>query len=223
MKVSDQPACTGCPLREAVPHADFVPPKMGAGLRLAIGMNPGSHEVAHRPVPEPFVGPSGALLNIGYAKVGVRRTDVTVANVCQCRIPFHKNLFPTDEDAAQFIEPLAARQALRHCWNAYVVPLLRARRWERVDLLGAPALEYGTGKRGIKPAPRKACWAGTQLPLLDAPELGDVAVATMHPAFLMREADFMPLFYTDLRRPLGAPPERYTLQATPADIIFANK
>ncbi|KKL57206.1 hypothetical protein LCGC14_2237720, partial [marine sediment metagenome] len=215
--VEDQPGCNGCPLRDAHPKANFVPPKLGRGLRLALGMNPGNDEVHHLPTPEPFVGKSGQFLRFGYDKIGVAWPDVTRANVCQCRLSAPKNLFPTDEAAREYLSLPAAKEAIRHCWDTYVVPLLKSKRWGRIDLLGAPALEKGTGKRGILPHPGKACWAGTQLEMLDAPELGAIAVATMHPAYLMRTGEFIPLFYNDLRRSLVPAPESYVLQGTPAD------
>ena len=168
-------------------------------------MNPGKHEVDHRP-PEPFVGPSGQLLNFGYTKAGVDRRQVSVANACQCRINLPYNLFPTDQKAAQYIPPDEARAAIAHCWRTYVVPIIQLRQWKRVDLLGVPPLEKATGKRGMD------TWGGYALELQDAPYLGNVAVATYHPTLIMREAEKLPVFYSDLRRSLVPAPEQHVLQ-----------
>lgn len=216
--VSQTPSCEGCPLREKFPNNAFVSPRIGQGLRLAIAEAPGLEESISG---EPLVGTSGSWLRgrpsedgkrLGgfYNKIGVRDEEVTFANCIQCRPP--NNVFPTDPDARSYISAEDAKLAVAHCRAQHVVPLLTARKWQRVDLLGAKPLEIVAGKTGGIHR-----WRGTPLVI---PECGDkpVAVATLHPAAIARDQTFIPAVISDLAKSTICPPENYIPQPTLADV-----
>ena len=75
--------CDNCPLRDRLKGGHFVKGKVSKGARVAIlGEAPGTYEVEKG---EPFVGPSGALLDSMLRKAGVRRDSVTISNVLHCQ------------------------------------------------------------------------------------------------------------------------------------------
>lgn len=208
-KVSEVEGCAGCPMRDLFPSNNFVQPRIG-GLRLAVAEAPGSEEAA---AGEPLVGASGKWLRgypseggkrVGglYYKAGVRDEDLTLVNCINCRPP--ENIFPTDPEARSYISEEDARRSVEHCLDSHVRPLLRARPWKRVDLFGDKALRLLAGKDGgIKR------WRGSPLQLRDLPEAGAIAIPTLHPAALARDATLVPAVISDLKKSLLQPPEHY--------------
>jgi DNA polymerase len=83
---SDVKACVACPLHESstqrVP-ADFPDSVTKTGV-LFVGEAPGQQEDA---AGKPFVGPAGRLFSEFLKVVGLRRSEVWVANVVCCRPP----------------------------------------------------------------------------------------------------------------------------------------
>lgn len=184
----------------AFPDNTFVAPKEGTGLRLSIAEAPGKEEAVKG---EPLVGGAGAVFDSLLRKAGIRRENVTLANVIQCRPP--ENVFPTDKDARNYISQQDAYRAVQHCIRTHVEPLLKSRPWNRIDLFGDKALRFVGGKdEGI------GKWRGSPI---SVPALGDkiVAVPTLHPAYLMREQIMFPVVVNDLSKSLAVPPEHYTI------------
>lgn len=218
MKVKDCIACVGCPFREKFPENNVVPPRQGTGLRLAIGEAPGEQEAERG---EPFVGGSGNWLrgvadSSGrrhggfYGKAGVKDETITFANVLSCRPP--GNIFPTDPDGRSYISKEDAGRTVAHCVQSHLLPVLRSRPWTRIDLIGDKPLEFVAGrKEGVMK------WRGSPMAL---PALGDklVAIPTLHPSYVARDQDFIPVVINDLRKSLIPPPEDYNLQPSIEDV-----
>lgn len=199
-QVSQVQSCAGCPMQRLQPTATFVPPKAGTSARCAIGEAPGEEE-SH--AAEPFVGKSGKMLDGWFHKVGIARNDLWMANVLSCRPP--SNLFPTDPKARKYISLADGRDAVHHCVEAHLRPFLWSRKWEKLYLIGAKALKYVAEKEPLFD------WGGTPLPVPFLDPERRLAVATIHPAALMRESVMLPLVFADLRRPLEVPEEHYRL------------
>jgi DNA polymerase I len=75
-------ACEHCPLKES-PLVHSSGPLINAKL-VVIGEAPGATEVEQD---EPFVGPSGKLLDYALHRAGVDRQDVFLTNIVACRPP----------------------------------------------------------------------------------------------------------------------------------------
>ena len=206
-KVSEVEGCKSCPLRNLYPDNTFVEMQRGSLNRLGIGEAPGQSE---QETGVPFCGGAGTWLDIMYGKAGIKKADVNLINTIQCRPP--ENIYPTDPDAKTYISKADAKKAVEQCWKNHVVPVLEERKWDRVDLFGAKALETATGlTEGIYH------WRGSPLKIK---ELGDrySAVATLHPAAIMREQTYLPVAINDLRKSLIPPPEYYNLQPSLEDV-----
>lgn len=185
------------------PTNRLVPPKNGTANLLAIGEAPGHDEQA---VGEPFVGASGRMLDGWFGKIGISRHELWLSNVISCRPPDNK--FPTAE-GVDYISYDEGKQSVQHCLDHHLLPFLRSREWEKIYLIGAQALEWLTGKAPLLD------WGGTPLPIPALDPAKRIAVATVHPAALMRDSDMLPIVFRDLRRPLEIPPEYYTTNGQP--------
>ncbi len=211
--VSTVPGCAGCPLQALQPSANFVPPKAGRKDLLVIGEAAGEDEAS---IGEPFVGAAGRMLDGWFHKIDIPRGDLHMTNVLSCRPPGNK--FPLDPKARAYMPLAAARETVEHCWTNHLQPLLRSRPWEKVYLIGSQALRRVTGK------PSLFEWGGTPLavPAID-PERR-VAIATIHPRDLMRDAVMYPLIFADLKRPLEIPVEDYSIHPAPSALqLFAGR
>jgi|SRR3972149_828847 len=84
--------CTLCPLSQSRTQVVF-----GAGNPRArvlfIGEAPGYHEDLKG---EPFVGSAGRLLTELLESIGLKRTDIYIANVIKCRPPGNRNPLPEE-------------------------------------------------------------------------------------------------------------------------------
>lgn len=216
-KVCEVGGCDGCPLQRLYPHNTFVAPRIGKGLRLAIAEAPGKEEAEQG---EPLVGGSGKWLRGGiidgkrrggfYGKAGIREEEITFANTIQCRPP--DNVYPTDPKARHYISREEAQRALDHCFDAHVLPLLKSRPWNRIDLIGDYALEKLTGRtEGIMK------WRGSPMVI---PALGEkpLALPTLHPSYVARDQKYIPVVINDLRKTLVVPPEHYNLYPSIEDV-----
>lgn len=202
--VSQITGCTGCPLRDLNPNETFVPPKEGYGLRLAFGEAPGEQESIKG---EPFVGGSGRMLDSLYNKAGVKLAEVTVANVINCRPK--DNLFPTDSKSRCYISEADAYKAVQHCYQNHNLPLIQLRPWKRLDLIGEKALRFiGQRDGGI------FRWRGSPIPVPAIDPDKPMAIATLHPSYLMRDQAMYPVAAGDLAKSLELPPEHYNLYPT---------
>jgi DNA polymerase-1 len=201
VKVKDCGACEGCPFRKLFPENELVPPKYGHGLELVVGEAPGQDEVTTH---EPFTGGAGRWLDAMLPQAGLKRANLSFVNVINCHPP--KNIFPTDSDGRSYISQQDAYEAVSHCRKAHVQPVLEARSWNRVFLLGEKALRFvGEKYDGI------GKWRGSPIPIpsLDPSKL--LAIPTMHPAAIMRDQTLLPVVINDLRKKLTLTAEKYTL------------
>jgi uracil-DNA glycosylase family 4 len=192
-------------MQRLFPKNNFVPHKEGRGLRLVIAEAPGQEEAA---CGEPLVGSAGGWFNAMLPKANLNRDDLTIINCINCQPP--DNIFPTD---GQYLSKAEAYQAVEHCKNAHVLPVLKSRVWRRVDLLGAkPLYFYGGKSDGI------GKWRGSPIPLPDLDSQKPLAIATLHPAYIARDQNMLPVVINDLRKDLSVPPEYYNLYPTVEDV-----
>lgn len=140
-KVSEIEGCNGCPMQKLFPNNVFVPVKWGKGDRLAIGEAPGENESVQG---EPFVGGAGKIFDWMYSANGVKRDQLTIINVIQCRPP--DNIFPTDRDARKYIDLASAEKSVWQCIKNHVLPVMETKNWKRIDIWGGKALRYIAGK-----------------------------------------------------------------------------
>lgn len=200
-------------MRRLFPDNTFVSPKFGPSTRLVIAEAPGEEEQING---VPLVGGAGRWFDNLARKAGVHRDQINITNVIQCRPP--DNIFPTDPDARKYISNEEGHQSVRHCLDHYVNPLLHSRPWTRIDLLGDKALEFvgGRGEGIFK-------WRGSPIPI---PELGEkpIAIATLHPAYIARDQEFIPCVINDLKKNILPPPEFYNLYPSIDDVkAFTSK
>jgi uracil-DNA glycosylase family 4 len=189
------------------PNSTFVAPTIGSGNRLVVGEAPGEEEDIQG---KPLVGGSGNTFNLLLAKAGIKRDPLTIVNTINCRPP--NNLYPTDADAKSYISPADAEKVVQHCYTAHVEPLLKSRKWSRIDLLGEKALNRIAGVEGI------GKWRGSPLVVGVVDPDHPVAIATWHPSYLMRDQAMFPVAVNDLRKSLIPPPEFYNLYPSIDDV-----
>ena len=222
MKVKDNPGCQGCPMlkvdttyvkqNRTIQHIgveqNFVPPQLGPSLRLVVAEAPGETESFEG---KPLVGTAGKFFDSLARKAGIRRDDLSIINCINCRPP--NNVFPTDAGGRKYISESDAAKAVNHCYEHHVRPVLQSRPWERINALGAHALNILTGKtEGIQK------WRGSPLPLRG--ERNPRVVPTLHPSFIMQYGQGMiPAVISDLKKGTAQPPENYNLNPTIQDLI----
>lgn len=139
MKVSENPKCLGCPLRERQPDALFVAPKFPSSNdlnRLVIGNMPTKEET------EPFGGGAGRVLKRLFGRIPW--SGLTALNIIQCAPP--GGVFPTDPGSS--VRGIGLK-AVHHCIQHNVLPVLESREWNRVDLIGDKPLRFLGLKSGI--------------------------------------------------------------------------
>ena len=162
-------ACTRCPLAQgrtqAVPgegpaHADI----------MVIGEGPGQNEDLQG---RPFVGRSGQLLDKLLAEIGLKRSDIFIANVVKCRPPNNRDPLPAEMDACR---PWLDQQiALIQPKVIVTVSRFAMARWFPNDKI---SVIHGKAKR-----------------------FGDVLVVPMfHPAAALRNVNLMPLLEADFKK-----------------------
>jgi len=88
-------ACTKCRLAGGRTQVVYGTGNADADL-MFIGEGPGYYEDKQG---EPFVGAAGQLLNRMLEEIGVRRSDVYIANVIKCRPPGNRDPLPEEVDA----------------------------------------------------------------------------------------------------------------------------
>jgi uracil-DNA glycosylase family 4 len=210
-------------LAEKFPDNTFVAPRWGTGRRLAIAEAPGETEAQ---LGEPLVGGAGRWLRgtLGsdgrrhggmYKAAGVREETVTLVNVIQCQPPH--NVFPLDSKARSYISARDARRAIEHCRQAHLEPVLQARPWERVDLFGDHALHAVTDSSESITAVRGTPMAIPSINSSSGPPR-TIAIPTLHPAYIMRDQDMMPIVVNDLAKSTQRPPEHFNLYPSLADV-----
>lgn len=166
------PNCELCPLYE---EAEFVC-LMGDGPRRAkvmvVGEAPGAREDdEHRA----FVGPAGQLLDKTLRAAGLAREQVYITNACKCRPP--DNRTPTRGEA-------------KICSTTYLARELQKVRPDHVLILGNTALQAVVGRSGITKH------RGKTYDLVS----GATALATFHPAAILRNPRYSDEFRADVNR-----------------------
>jgi len=160
-----------------------------------VGEAPGETEVR---TGVPFSGPSGALLDRCLKSVGINRSDCFITNVCHER--------PPGNDISQWFDrketgwrSWAGRWMHPAVWNG--IRTLEARildaRPPIIVALGDTAMWALAGKRGI------LTWRGSILSCQFRPET--MVVPTLHPAFVLRNAEWQYELMADLMRAAAGP------------------
>ena len=149
--------CTRCELHKGRNKLVFGDGDPAARL-MFVGEGPGADEDAQG---LPFVGKAGQLLNNMIAAMGLKRTEVYIANVVKCRPPGNRTPEPVE---ANTCSPFLFRQ----------IDVIRP---QVLVALGATAATYLLGQRqplaGLRG--RVHAFRGMQL------------IVTYHPAFLLRD------------------------------------
>lgn len=168
----------GCALKATASRLVFADGTPGAKLML-VGEAPGREEDLSG---LPFVGRSGQLLDRMLAAIGHDRSNAYIANVIPWRPPGNRTPTPQEtETCLPFIRrqiELAQPQVLVALGGAAAQSLFRAK--EGIMKLRGRWLEYDAGGRTIP------------------------AIATLHPAYLLRSPAQKALAWRDLKAVRGA-------------------
>jgi len=165
--------CYECPLAvEGGPGkavASVIPVK-GATVAF-VGEAPGRREIV---TGEPFVGPSGELLNQALAQAQVRRDDLAILNCTSC------GPIPSHLDEVKKLAAKACRPRLLYELRSIQPKVILAVGGTALDVLAAEGTPGVTASRGslVEPAP-DLTWNGTVPALLP----------TFHPAAILRGGD----------------------------------
>lgn len=174
--------CTRCQLARGRTHAVPGEGPVTAEI-MVIGEGPGYYEDQQG---RPFVGRSGQLLEKLLGEIGLKRSDVFIANVVKCRPPDNRDPLPEEIEACR---PWLDQQiALIHPKVIVTVSRFAMARWfpnEKITVI------HGKAKR-----------------------FGDVLVVPMfHPAAALRNVNLLPQLEADFRKlpqyirdNTGAPP-----------------
>ncbi len=166
---ADVRACKRCPLAQGRTQA--VPGEGPANAQIMIiGEGPGQNEDLQG---RPFVGRSGQLLEKLLLSIGLKRSDVFIANVVKCRPPNNRDPLPDEMEACR---PWLDEQiALIQPKVIVTVSRFAMARWFPNDKI---TVIHGKAKR-----------------------FGDVLVVPMfHPAAALRNVNLMPLLEADFKK-----------------------
>lgn len=181
MSVRKHPAaeCEKCPLYEAGKYIPSRPPKLGTGRFAFIGEAGGVQEARQE---EPFVGPSGQLLDRVMQHYNIKREEVFLGNAVACRPP--DNATPAQTAIAacrpRLFQELkeAGVTEVAALGNTAAQSLLRSRE-------GITKLRVGPGRNDGE---------------------GHRVVPTFHPAACLRRAEMFPDMVQDLGKLVVEPP-----------------
>ena len=126
---------------------------------MIIGEGPGEQEVKKR---EPFVGPSGHLLNQVLNSQGISRSECWITNVYKCEIP---------NNDLKTVKHMYSR------YKEYLINEIRTVNPRIILALGNTPLQCLSGNTGIKE------WRGS---ILHHAETGKRFIPTYHPAYILR-------------------------------------
>lgn len=168
-------SCELCPLHETTERVCI----MGDGDRksriMILGEAPGGNEEYSGRV---FSGPAGKLLDDALDAAGISRGDVYVSNVVKCR--------PPDNDRPGRVNWEACR--------VYLEREVRSVRPTHTLLLGNTALQAVARKSGITTK------RGVRLDVKDPLWHNTTVMATIHPAYVLRNPGQHTVFQEDVRR-----------------------
>jgi DNA polymerase len=158
--------CTACRLAERRRNVVFGEGDPTAGLVL-VGEGPGDAEDA---TGRPFVGKAGQLLDRAIGEAGLRRDQVYITNTVKCRAADWStgkpvNRAPLDDEA------LACRR--------WLLPQLELLRPQVILCIGAPS-----ARNLIRQDFKITRERGLYFPC----EYARTAIATLHPAYILRQA-----------------------------------
>lgn len=174
-----QAKCEECPLSRPEEKAIFVPSRFPTGpARLAVvGEAPGYQEARRG---EPFVGPSGQLLDQVLLHHGYNREEVFLTNVCLCR--------PKDNATP-------SRAAITACRERLIGEITQSGCRDVVGLGGTAASVLVDDSRTIT-----ALRVGPARPPSSSLRGSNVerVVPTWHPAYCLRNADAFPALVSDI-------------------------
>jgi uracil-DNA glycosylase family 4 len=163
----------GCPLKATASRTVFADGTPGARLML-VGEAPGADEDR---IGRPFVGRSGQLLDRMLGAIGLDRTRVYIANTVPWRPPGNRTPTPQEtETCLPFLRrqiELAGPEVLVALGGAAAQSLFRAK--DGILKLRGRWLEHEVGGRRVK------------------------AMATLHPAYLLRSPAQKKLAWRDLK------------------------
>ena len=137
---------------------------------MFIGEGPGADEDTQG---LPFVGKAGQLMNKAFQGLGIKRSEVYIANIVKCRPP--ANRVPEDDEAMECLDYLRNQVLL-------VKPKI-------IVLLGSTALKNILGKEYGKTSTR-GNWIQQK---------GIYYMPTWHPAALLRDENKKIEFWQDLK------------------------
>ncbi len=171
-------------------------PTIDSQHRIAlVGESPGEDEVK---TGEPFTGASGRFLAALLSRAGTSREACYLGNVCQVR-PEHNELASFDWMGSEIQEGLRALEIELKSWKPNII----------VALGGAPLhfLKCGTsysprkhrqkGRLVFKYPHPPTAWRGS---LFQSTLNGFKALATVHPAYVLRDYSMAPLLQFDLKK-----------------------
>lgn len=166
--------------RRVVPNE--YPIREPSAYRIAlVGEAPGEDEENHR---RPFVGKSGQFLTNLLRDLGIDRHQCLMANVCQVRPPANR-IEAFDWDGPEITYGLEKLRVDIRLYNPNIVVLLG-----------------NTPLRAAKGVCKITDWRGSlfRSSIVDSPFYGRKCVASLHPAFVLREFSGFPLLKFDLKR-----------------------
>ncbi len=140
-----------------------------------VGEAPGEEEDRQG---KPFVGRAGQYLNRVLEKIGWRREDIYITNVCKCRPPGNRKPLPKE---------------MQTCLNVFLKQEIKIVKPKVICCLGATAAEAFLGKQVRITRMRGKFYPN---PLFPQAKL----FLTYHPAYILRNMREAPTFEEDLRR-----------------------
>lgn len=219
-KVTDEPLsieerkhplaeCEHCPLGRV---GKYVPSRFPSGTNTTglafVGEAPARNEVRQG---EPFVGPSGKLLNAVLGHYGVDRNNVLLTNACSCNYPDSMKKLPKEAIEACRPRLIAELQAadvntVVTMGNSASTPLL-------------PAEEARKGITKLRTGPPKRVSLDYDNPIDKMYGVLELEVVpTFHPAYCLRSQGMFPLMLGDISKALHK--ERPTLWYEPRIVVI---
>jgi len=153
------------------------------------------------------VGGAGTWLNSLLRNARINRPSLNIINTIGCRPP--ENVYPGSEKWT-WTSRADARAGVEYCRQHHLLPAVAAVAPSRIVALGGEALRALTPRQGILQ------WRGSPLPLRTSDgRIGPPKVIpTLHPAYLMRQANLFSVAVQDVKKSLVLPPENYDLEPT---------
>lgn len=158
-----------------------------------VGEAPARNEIRQG---EPFVGPSGKLLNAVLTHYGVDRNNVLLTNACLCHYPDSMKELP--KDAIECCKPRLMQELL----DANVDTVVTMGNSASTPLLPKEEVKRGITKLRAGP-PKRTIVEGHRLDSDDNPHRVEVdLVCTFHPAYCLRSQAMFPLMLGDISKAL---------------------